>query len=203
MSPWRAVQRYLAHPDPLAAAANTISLVVAWNQPFYPLYLYFWVSHDIAVSFLTFLSTPFFVAVPAVARRHSLAGRALLPFVGIANTVLSAKAFGEASAVELFLAPCLTIAALSFRRAERAVMVSLLGLGFAAYLGLHGRYGAPLHLYTPQEYAAFADLNAFTVLTLAAFVGFVFANAAPDVGRSALVAGRPGDGGGDDIAERR
>ena len=203
MSPWQAVQRYISHPDPLAAAANTISIVVAWNQPFYPLYLYFYVGHDIVVSFLTFLSTPFFLAVPAVTRRHSLAGRVLLPLAGIANTVLSAKAFGEASGVELFLAPCLTIAALSFHRSERWMMVALLGLGFAVYLGLHDRYGAPLHQYTADEYAAFANLNTFTVLTLAAFVGFVFANAAAEAGRRVLAPGRSGEGGRDDIAEGR
>jgi len=177
MAPWSAVRAYLAHPDPLVSAGNLIATVVAWNQPFYPLYLYFVVGPDIEVSFLTFLSTPFFVAVPAVARRHSLLGRALLPVTGIANTIVSAKAFGAASGVELFLAPCLTIAALLFRRSERWLMYALVALGLATYLGLHDRYGAPLHLYTADEYARFFSLNAFSVLTLAAFVGIVFANA--------------------------
>jgi hypothetical protein len=175
-----AVRAYIAHPDPRVAAGNLIALVVAWNQPFYPLYLYWVVGPDIGVSFLTLLSTPFFAAVPAVTRRHSLLGRALLPLTGIANTVLSAKAFGEASGVELFLAPCLTIAALLFRRAERAVMFALVGLGLAAYLGLHGRYGPPLHLYSAEEYSRFFGLNAFSVLTLSAFVGIAFAGAFAD-----------------------
>jgi hypothetical protein len=177
MAPWSAVRAYIAHPDPLVSAGNLIAIVVAWNQPFYPLYLYFVVGPDIGVSFLTFLSTPFFVAVPAVARRHPLLGRALLPVAGIANTIISAKAFGEASGVEMFLAPCVTIAALSFRRSERWVMLALVGVGLATYLCLHGRYGAPLHLYRAEEYARFFGLNAFSVLTLAAFVGITFANA--------------------------
>ncbi|MBV9824172.1 MAG: hypothetical protein JO001_00590 [Alphaproteobacteria bacterium] len=177
MAPWEAVRRYIDHPDPRVAAGNLIAIVVVWNQPFYPLYLYFVVGHDIAVSFLTFLSTPFFAAVPAVARRNPVVGRALLPLTGFANTVVSAKAFGDASGVELFLGPCVTIAALLFRRAERGVMFALVGLGLAVYLGLHGRYGAPLHLYSSDEYIRLFGLNAFSVLTLSAFVGIAFANA--------------------------
>jgi len=51
-------------------------------------------------SFVTFLSTPFFLAVPAVARRSSLLDAAMLPIAGIATTVLSAKGrFGAASGV--------------------------------------------------------------------------------------------------------
>jgi hypothetical protein len=181
MSPWRAVQRYLAHPDPLVAAGNLIAIVVAGNQPFYPLYLYLLVGEHVGASFFTFLSTPFFVAVPAVARRHPLAGRALLPLTGIANTVMSAKLFGQASGVELFLAPCVMIAAMLFRRSERFVMFALVGLGLTAYLGLHDRYGAPFHRYSAEEYAAFFSLNALSVLTLSAFVGLAFAGAFADV----------------------
>jgi hypothetical protein len=177
MSPWRVVRDYTAHPDPLVAAGNLIAVVVAWNQPFYPLYLYFLVGNDIGVSFFTFLSTPFFAAVPAVARRHPLAGRALLPLTGMANTVMCAKLFGEASGIELFLAPCIMIAAMLFRRSERIVMLALVGLGLLAYIGLHGRYGAPWHLYTAEEYARLLNLNALSVGTLTAFVGLTFANA--------------------------
>ena len=177
MSPWRAIRNYTADPDPLVTAGNLIAVVVAWNQPFYPLYLYLVVGEDIGVSFFTFLSTPFFAAVPAVARRHSLAGRALLPLTGMANTVMCAKLFGEASGVELFLAPCVMIAAMLFRRSERLVMLALVGLGLLAYVGLHGRYGAPFHLYTAEEYSRFLSLNALSVGSLTAFVGLTFANA--------------------------
>lgn len=177
MAPSSALRAYIAHPDPLVSAGNLVAVVVACNQPFYPLYLYWIVGPDIGVSFLTFLSTPFFLAVPAVSRRHPLLGRALLPATGIANTILSAKAFGVASGVELFLAPCVTLAALLFRRSERWTMLALVGFGFATFLGLHSRYGAPLHLYTPDEYSRLYGLNAFSVLTLAAFVGIAFADA--------------------------
>lgn len=181
MSPWRAIRDYIAHPDPLVAAGNLIAVVIAWNQPFYPLYLYFLVGGDIGVSFFTFLSTPFFLAVPAVARHHSLTGRALLPLTGIANTVMCTKLFGEASGVELFLAPCIMAAAMLFRRSERLVMLALVGLGLLAYAGLHGRYGAPYHLYSAAEYANFFGVNALSVGTLVAFIGLAFANAIAEI----------------------
>ena len=33
------LRRYTSHPDPQAAAANWVAVVVGWNTPFYPLYL--------------------------------------------------------------------------------------------------------------------------------------------------------------------
>src|SRR5215217_933957 len=93
-----AVRTYISHPDPRVAAANVIALLVASNQPFYPLYLFWLVSEDITPAWFTFLSTPFFLAVPEVARRSSVAGRALLPLAGIGNSVLSAWLFGVPSA---------------------------------------------------------------------------------------------------------
>jgi hypothetical protein len=181
MSLLRAIRDYTAHPDPLVAAGNLIAVVVAWNQPFYPLYLYFLVGENVGVSFFTFLSTPFFAAVPAVARHHSLAGRALLPLTGIANTVMCTKLFGEASGVELFLAPSVMAAAMLFRRSERLLMLATVGLGLLAYLGLHGRYGAPYHLFSVAEYDRFFSLNAVSVGTLVAFIGLAFANAIADI----------------------
>ncbi len=179
----RVVRGYISHRDPLVRAGNVIATVVACNQPFYPLYLYFLVSEDIAVAFLTLLSTPFFLVVPAVARRRSLAGRALLPLTGMANTALGAKAFGEASGVELFFLPCIMLATMMFRHSERRIALVLAGLGLVLYIGLHGHYGAPLHLFSVEENARFLGVNAFSVGTLSAFVGLVFANALADVER--------------------
>src|SRR5208282_4409220 len=90
------IAAYVRADDPLAAASNFIALVVASNQPFYPFYIRFFVGDDNGASLLTFLSTPFFLAVPAVARISSLAGRAMLPIVGILNTLFCAKIFGQA-----------------------------------------------------------------------------------------------------------
>ena len=88
------LQEYAKGSDPLTNAAGVIALVVAGNQPFYPLFLYAVVGGAASPAWLTLLSTPFFAAVPAVARRHSRAGRALRPLVGPANTVLSVRLFG-------------------------------------------------------------------------------------------------------------
>jgi hypothetical protein len=142
---WDRVAAYSANDDPMVAACNFISLVVASNQPFYPLYVYWTVSDYIWPTFFTFLSTPFFLAVPAIARRYPMAGRALLPVAGMANTILSAKVFGQASGVEIFLIPCALIAATFFRPSERMLAFLLIGAALLVYLGLSGKYGAPVH----------------------------------------------------------
>ncbi len=170
---WDRVAAYAAHDDPMVAACNLIALVVASNQPFYPLYVYWAVSDHVWPTFFTFLSTPFFLAVPAVARRFSMAGRALLPVAGMANTILSARVFGQASGVEIFLVPCALIAAMFFRPSERIIAFALIGVSSAIYLGLDGTYGLPSHLYSPAEYQAFLRLNAMSAATLTVFIGLL------------------------------
>jgi hypothetical protein len=167
---------YAGHPDPRAAAANAIALLVASNQPFYPLYLFWLVSPNIAPAWFTFLSTPFFLAVPAVARRNTIAGRALLPLAGIGNTILSAWLFGVASAVEIFLIPCAVIALLVFRPTERLVAFLLAGMALGVYLFLHEAYGLPLARYSAEEYAALARLNVVSASILTGFVALLFSN---------------------------
>ncbi|MBA2932880.1 hypothetical protein HZF05_02105 [Sphingomonas sp. CGMCC 1.13654] len=169
MNPLRYLGDYAAHPDPLTAACNRIALLVASNQPFYPLYLWWIVGGDWRVACWTFLSTPFFAAVPAMARRNALAGRAMLPLTGIANGILSAKAFGEASDVELFLIPCGLIACLAFRRHEWRIGAVLLAVTVLVGL-LHGHYGTPLGRFDASEYAHFLRLNATSVVALSAVI---------------------------------
>jgi len=161
---WR-LGDYAAHPDPLTAACNRIALLVALNQPLYPLYLWWLVGGDWWVSGWTFLSTPFFAGVPAMARRNPLVGRALLPLTGIANGMVSAKAFGTASGVELFLIPCALIAVLGFHRREGRVSAILLAVA-ALILLLHGDYGVALGRFSLVQYADFARLNAYSVAGL-------------------------------------
>jgi hypothetical protein len=170
---WWRIAAYDAHDDPMVAACNLIALVVAFNQPFYPLYVDWAVSDHIWPTFFTFLSTPLFLAVPAVARRYSKTGRALLPVAGMANTMLSAKVFGVASGVEIFLIPCALIAATFFRASERFVAFALIGAALIIHLGLNGRYGAPVHIYTTAEYQAFFRLNVLSAGTLCVFVGII------------------------------
>lgn len=172
---WRRLETYAAHDDPLVAAGNWIALVVVSNQPFYPLYLYAIVGDRIAPSLVTFLSTPFFAAVPAVSRRYPVAGRAMLPLIGIANVIVSAKAFGVSSGVEMFLIPCALIAACLFRPSERKFGLPIVGVALATYFVLHGRYGAPFGNYSATEYGALFSLNAVSAATLTVFVGLLLA----------------------------
>jgi len=159
------LRAYAAHPDPRAESCNWIALVVASNQPVYPLYLLWIVGGDWWISVVTFVSTPFFLAVPAMARRHPIQGRMLLPLAGIGNGVVSAKAFGVASGVELFLIPCALIGLLAFSRREWRATALVLAAAGAALL-LHDHYGMPLGRFDGDEYAAFVRLNAYSAAGL-------------------------------------
>jgi hypothetical protein len=184
-----AIRGYIRHPDPRVAAANAVAVLVASNQPFYPLYLFWLVGSDITPAWFTFLSTPFFLAVPAVSRWNGTAGRALLPLAGIGNTVLSAWLFGTASAVEIFLIPCGLLALMLFRPQERLAGFLLTALAFGAYLLLHDAYGPPMATYGATEYAALARLNVMSASALTAFVAVLFSNLLADAEHSAETSG--------------
>lgn len=173
---WRALRSYAQNDDPLAAAANGIALLVASSQPFYPLYVYWSVGPTIWPTFYTFLSTPFFLLVPALGRKNAIVGRTLLALTGIGNTVLSAAVFGVDSGVEVFLIPCALIACLLFRPGERYFAYAIVALAIACYTVLNGFYGTPLHVYTSEEYARFVRLNAFSAGMLSCFVGLIGSN---------------------------
>lgn len=79
------LRAYATVDDPLAGAAATVALVVAGNQPFYPLYLHAIAGWAAWPVWLTLLSTPFFLLVPAAARWTSSIG--LLPVVSVASLV--------------------------------------------------------------------------------------------------------------------
>jgi hypothetical protein len=179
-----AIAAYAHSDDPLVAASNFIALCVAGNQPFYPLYVWRAVGDDGRTSLLTFLSTPFFLAIPLIARRSSLAGRAMLPIVGIANTILTAKAFGAESGVELFLCPCAMIAGMALRAHERKIMLAILGLAVLAFALVQRGLGTGLHVFSPAEYARFLSLNAWSVAGLTGLVALQYSSAlAKDAGR--------------------
>ena len=170
------VRRYTDNPDPLAKVAGTVALVVASNQPFYPLYLYAIVGKQAWPAWLTLLTTPLFLAVPAVARRNPLAGRAMLPIVGVVNSVLCVKLIGLATAVELFLLPCVLLAAILFRTTERLTMIPVLLVPFAAYFLIDGRLGSPLQTFDAESYVSIIALHAVSVASLTALIGFLFAS---------------------------
>lgn len=163
------VGTYLANDDPLATAANSGAFLVWSSQPFYPFYVWLLVGSAAWPALLTWLSTPFFYAVPLVGRRSSQAGRALFGVAGLANTLLSTKAFGVATSVGWFLIPCLIIAVGFYRRREwRLAAVLVLAAALTAPLLLH--LGPPLHDYSAQENTSLSHLNRWSVLVLSAYL---------------------------------
>lgn len=168
------LRAYRDNPDPLAVLSNTVALVIAGNQPFYPLYLYAIVGQAAWPAWLTLLTMPLFAAIPAVARRNALAGRLMLPVVGVANGVLAVKAIGLDTAVELFLLPCVLLSTLLFRANEKLAMAIAIACPFAAYFILDPAVGSPLATYSAAEYRSIINMHAFSVACLFAMIGFVF-----------------------------
>ena len=90
------------------------------------------------------------------------------------------KLLGTASAVELFLLPCILLAAILFRPGERAVMSAGFLAPVAAYLGAD--LGPPLHAFSAEEYRPMIALHAASVGALTAFIGLQFSSALSDRG---------------------
>lgn len=169
------VRRYCDHPDPRVAANNAIAVMVGANGPLYPVYVWLLVGSAFWPALLTLCSTPLFLLVPAVSRRAPLAGRAMLPIVGIVNTLVCIKALGEPSGVVLFLLPCILIPAMTLRPRERVLQLILISLPSLIYLLGRGHYGASLYPYTQAQYAGLASLNTASVMGFTGFLGLVFA----------------------------
>ncbi len=164
----------LAHDDPRVAAGNLVAAVLAWNTPFYPLYLLWVVGTDAFPSaWLTLCSLPLWIAVPWLSHRNALAARILLPLAGMANIVFCTWILGEAGGTELFLAPTTILAGLLFRRSERWLLAGLGCLPLVLYFGLSGHYGAPLHEYSAAQNLAMLRLNAGSVATFSIFLAYV------------------------------
>ena len=160
---------YVANADPLAAASNAGAFLVWGSQPLYPVYVWAIVGRDAWPAFLTWLSTPLFFASPLVARQRSVAGRALFWGAGVANTLLSTKAFGTGTAVGWFLVSCLVIALGFFRLDEWRVSLALTLMTGLAVLALP-YLGAPLVAYTPAQQTSLAHLNLWSVVVLTLYL---------------------------------
>jgi hypothetical protein len=165
------VARYAAHPDPLAAAGNAVALLVGSNQPLYPLTVYWATGADVTGLFIVFLSAPFFLAIPIVMRRNSLAGRVALVVVGSVDTFISIKVYGQEAGNELYLGPCLLLAALLFRKREQWWSYGLMALIAVGTMAAHDRYGASFLAWSAKDYATMMNLNIFYVAILTAFIG--------------------------------
>ncbi len=183
-------RNYAAHDDPLVAASNSISLFVAASQPFYPIYVWWIAGADAWPTLFTLLSTPFFLAVPAMARANTIFGRALLPVAGIANTAVTAALLGPATGVLLFLGPVMMIAMLQFRREERWWGLSISALAGAVYLALDALAPAGLVAIAPAEAARLVTLHAISAASLIVICGMQF-------GPGGRAAASPGETVGD------
>jgi hypothetical protein len=139
----RCLKTYAAHPDPATSGCNRIALLVASSQPTYPLYIAWLAGGTWWVACVTFLSTPFFLAVPTLARRKASAGRALLVLAGLGNAMLATKALGSASGVEAFLIPTAIIALIAFKGHIRIWLIAA-NMGIAL---LHSMYGRPWGIF--------------------------------------------------------
>ncbi len=166
---------YMSHPDPQAAAANYVAMVVGWNTPFYPLYLLAMPGGGIfPAGWLTLLATPFFLSVPAVMRRSTLAGRLMVPGFGAANCVFGSWVLGAQSGTMLFLVPCAILAALLYRPSERLWRLGLLGAVLGAFVVC--TYWLPsLTNLAPDTLAAITRLNSFSMICLIGFIALIYA----------------------------
>ncbi len=173
---WRRFQAWHHSEDTLVSAANSVSLVVASNTPFYPFYVW-WSAGSGGMPYVwaSLCSFPFFLAVPSVTRRAPMLGRVMLPIIGVLNSVFCTWLLGADSGTELFNLPCILLGGLLFRPSERRTKLAMIGLPIAAVIALHGHYGHPPHLYTDAEYRALFTMNLFSVSTLTGFLALLFA----------------------------
>jgi hypothetical protein len=171
------VAAFAAHPDPLAEASNWVALTIGSHLPFWPLYI-FWAAgwEAMPTSLLTASMTPFFLAVPVVARRNGLLGRIATPVLGMANTVLTLWVLGINSGTEVFLVPCAALAALTFRRAERVLMLGLSILPLVVWYWLQRHPLAPLHEYDAPVARALVILNVSSIGVLIGLFGWLQAD---------------------------
>ncbi len=173
-----ALARATYHPDRLVEASNFIALVLAWNAPLYPIYVWFIAGNAALPSaLLTASSLPVFACVPFLARRSPRAARVLLCIAGTANSLFCCWVIGAAAGVALFLLPCIQLATLAFRPAEWRVSFPLAALPILSGWFLLPHLPAPPHQYSVDQYQHLFRLNAGSVAVLIAFLGFTYGKA--------------------------
>ncbi len=168
------LRAFTRHPDPLVEASNGVAILIGTHLPFWPLYVR-WSAGPQAIptALWTAAMTPVFLVIPLLARRSGLLARVATPIAGIANTVLTLWVLGANSGTAIFFAPCTALAAFSFRRHERWLMLVLTLLPLAVYYGLRHVPLAPLHDYDAEAAQALRNLNVISVAVLAAAFGWL------------------------------
>jgi hypothetical protein len=155
--PIAALQRfnaYRANPDPRTAAANTLALVLAYNGPCYPLYLYFLVGRAFWPSLIPLWAAPLFL-------------------LSTLNTVIYVLLFGARAELQLFLLPCIALG-LFFSHRERLLAWALAAVPLALFVWLRHYQGAPIRPFSDAQYRAMATLSEVSVATLTWFMMVLF-----------------------------
>ncbi len=170
--------RAFAHDrDPLVEATNWVALLVGTHLPFWPLYVWWSAgAQAFPTALLTVALAPLFLVIPLLSRRSGLLARAATPLVGVVNTVFTVWVLGTNSGTTLFLAPCTALAAFSFRRRERWLMLALTALPLIVYFVLQYRAPVPLHRYDPGAAKSLFVLNVISVSVLVAAFGWLQAD---------------------------
>jgi hypothetical protein len=168
----QAIGAYTAHPDPRVEIAGKIAGIIVGNQPFYPLYLLAIVGTPGWIGCWTWLTTPFFAAVPAVARRNATAGRVLMCCTGMANTVLCEKLLGTASGVGWFALPCTLLAFVTFHAREWRIAAPLTLLCAGGGLLAGTLMGPPVLALDPAALASLTKLHLVSVASLVLVIGY-------------------------------
>ncbi len=156
--------------DPLAATAGLLGLILASNQPTYPLYVWLAAGEGVARSCVVLGAVPLFLGVAWLARRHGFAARLLLPLVGIGNTVVAAWVLGAQAGLDYLLIPCAALGAALFRAGERWAMVTVVAAAAAAWLAIDGI--APGEL-SAAAYASLRRMNALSAIAVCGLIGWL------------------------------
>jgi hypothetical protein len=171
----RWLRAYMASDDPRVSASNTIAMVLAWNQPYYPLYLWWIVGRDAWIGIPDAFSGLLFFAIPAIASRSALLGRVALVVFSVANVVFVSLMLGAAAGVQLLYLPCGMLAAILFGWRERFVMLAMTALPLVVWLLTRGRLDIPPIRFSAEAYASLFTLNAVSSGLLMVFFGWLLA----------------------------
>lgn len=163
-----------AHGDPLAETNNWVALAIGSHLPLWPFYILFTTGRQAwPTALMTAALAPFLLAVPILCRHSSLLGRIAMPMLGVAKTVFTVWVLGVNSGTEVFLFPCAALAALSFRKSERWLMVVVATLPLAVWCLLQQHPPVPMHRYDPAAADRLFELNVFSIAVIVLLLGWL------------------------------